>query len=323
MGAAVSICLVHGKLQTPGHGASMSPEERKQLLGYDFAELGSVQWPSRQAIEAHDMGYMRHLMGVSCFFFAASFLIYRHLKNSNMVNTDKYLAHRLACFIAYSQAFQAILSVSGDYIFAEDDASLDTCYGSYCNTIDNACAVSIGVVQVGIVLPLQLYHRTPTKPMAINILCFVLGMICKKIASSFHRQMYWDTCPQAWTTTPVDCIPGGARWTANDYRNCFDFRLGDRRKLQQMHIFYILFYHILWHILAPLASCIQVHTLITSPFGATDAERARRRFHLSVKFRNPSCKPRMTQPSLAAMTLLFSSKKVVSTELDISPNNIQ
>merc|ERR1711900_90791 len=73
--------LVAGLGESASNPASLlSVEERKQLLGYDYTELRSTQWPSKQVIAAHGLRWMYVLMGISCCFFAASFFLYRYLK---------------------------------------------------------------------------------------------------------------------------------------------------------------------------------------------------------------------------------------------------
>lgn len=229
----------------------LTREQRMKLLGYDYAQLRGSRWPSRQAIEAHGLGWMRHAVGVSCLFFIVSFLVY--LRMEAVAKPSKYVAHRLACMIAYFHAFQTVLAFCGDYLFSEDD-SLDGIYSKYCNAIDN-CGAYLGfMIQIPtaacLIIQVSYGRGAPIQvPVIIAAISITMGVLCKTVGMCYHRQMYWETCPQSWTCAPLDCIPGGGRWTAADYRNCLDFRLSDRRKLQRMHIFYMHFYHILWHIL--------------------------------------------------------------------------
>lgn len=248
----------------------MTVAQQKQLLGYPRNKRGSTAAPSKQIIEAHGLTYMRNIMGVSCLLFSATFFLY--LSQWKISRPDLYGPHTMACILAFYHGIQACLSISGDYIFSENENGCPK-LRSWSNFIDTMFAYFASFAQIGAFIWMLRSKMMPNLS-AIALAIGTIAILCKLVGANGHTKAYWDTCPMSWTTASLDQTPGNCRWTSNDYRNCFDFQLRDRRELQRLHIWYQLFYHCLWHLFASLATSLQVWVLLQHPLQVRKRQEA-------------------------------------------------
>jgi len=255
-----------------------SVEERVTLLGYNPTR-DTRDDPSRQIIEAHGIGHMRHIMGVSCLFFSASPILFAWFLKTHSFKSA-LLSHKLALAIAVDHVFQTFLSFTGDYWYGENDAA-DPWWHETFHYIDVILSLFINIPIQLVCALLQLYYCTKGRKIIIlALISGALAIICQKIGTEGHRRAYWDTGPQTWTNTNERCTSNHPNcgpsqkgfgvvckpWSTEDYKNTIDMVLPDRRKLQCLHIWYILFFHTLWHVFASIACFLQLYTLLFYPF---------------------------------------------------------
>jgi len=295
-------CKVARSVVGLSSGYELTAEDRIAYLGYDSSPCrqggACYDGPSIQIIEAHGLKLQHDVMGVSCLFFLAPLFMFLCLRGK--ARDENRLSYKLAVFIAVYSVVQTICSFLGDYYFCEDDCDDGNRMHRTCNNIDNISAYFIGIVLSPVLVTQLLYSPGRRWALAAGLI-FGLGLLCKIPGVAGHLRLYWDTNPASWTNVSVEQTPGGSRLTPDDYRKSIDFMIPDRRKLQRLHISYMLFWHTVWHILGPLTMCILVYALLFYPF--TFEKRARSR---SQRPSSPCCpeKQRGTPAELTQLVIL-------------------